>query len=41
MSDIYDFVRRGVPSVSSASAKRLSLVGSQCAYQRSVVLGSE
>ena len=29
------------PGESSASAKRLSLLGNQCAYQRSVVLGSE
>ena len=39
---IYDFMRRDWPGGESrASAKRLSLVGNQCAYQRSVVLGSE
>ena len=41
MSAIYDFVRRRGPGMSKASAKRLSLLGSQWAYQRSVVLGSE
>ena len=40
-SNLYKFLARLAAGVSSASAKRLSLVGIQCAYQRSVVLGSE